>query len=84
MLKLCMMQSRKYSICSTLKSVKAQASGGSAPNQNLAGEAVSDIRAVHVFAPSWKEVIESGDSSSATSMKVFLTLVDGFLAAMHK
>ena len=42
--------------------------------KNRAGEAVSDIRAVHVLAPSWKEVIESGDSSSATSMNVFLTL----------
>eukprot|EP00437_Effrenium_voratum_P008883 CAMPEP_0181431498 /NCGR_PEP_ID=MMETSP1110-20121109/18279_1 /TAXON_ID=174948 /ORGANISM="Symbiodinium sp., Strain CCMP421" /LENGTH=122 /DNA_ID=CAMNT_0023554865 /DNA_START=419 /DNA_END=788 /DNA_ORIENTATION=- len=42
--------------------------------KNRAGEAVSDIRAVHVLAPSWKEVIESGDSSSATSMNVFLTV----------
>ena len=37
---------------------------------------MSDMRAVHVLAPSWKDVIESGDSSSATSIKVFLTLLD--------
>ena len=60
-------------VCARAHVIKARASWDT---KNLAGEAVSDIRAVHVLAPSWKEVIESGDSSSATSIKVFLTLVN--------